>query len=322
MYGRATITRELALPMNPNVDWAALQADLRGIGSEVSLLMTYLDDFRLDEDDPDPRWRAYECVNEGRYAEALVLIRDLGGLACMQSMSGDSILHDAASDGLTELLVGLLRDASPEQVDMLDSHGMTALAWATCEGHAECVAALLEAGAEPDRRTSEESALCAAINRRHVAVVDALLAGGADPDWRARLEDDASPLACAIANKDADMVARLLRAGADPNHESDLERMTPLGHAVCEGHVESVVVLLAAGAEPDRRDEERNDWTPLCRAAMDGHAELVDILLRAGADPDIPCWMGQSARHHAERRSDDHPVFVLMSKYPNRGSQR
>ena len=118
------------------------------------------------------------------------------------------------------------------------------------------------------------------------------------------------------------MVARLLRAGADPNHESDLERMTPLGHAVCEGHVESVVVLLAAGAEPDRRDEERNDWTPLCRAAMDGHAELVDILLRAGADPDIPCWMGQSARHHAERRSDDHPVFVLMSKYPNRGSQR
>jgi len=125
-------------------------------------------------------------------------------------------------DGLDHAALGwadeLRRDlvADPALVTRRSADGFTALHYACFFGGAPAVAALLEAGADPDAE---------AVN----------------PPVR--------PLHSAVAVKDAEAVRLLLEAGADPNAK-EAAGFTPLMAAERNDDKTSVALLLRYGAEP------------------------------------------------------------------------
>ena len=141
------------------------------------------------------------------------------------------------------------------------------------------VRALLAPGVPPDP-TDEDgaTALDYALGDAGAAeVLAALLEAGADPNR----PGDCSPLYLAAAHPE--LVALLLGHGAEPNRATPRGE-TPLSFCASWGHLASAELLLAAGADPNHVDEELG-WSVLFFAAADGHVAIARALLDAGADP-------------------------------------
>ncbi|HLX94467.1 MAG TPA: ankyrin repeat domain-containing protein [Verrucomicrobiae bacterium] len=97
--------------------------------------------------------------------------------------------------------------------------GQTALGLAATNGDVEIVAALLEAGADPNRPDGKQKPpLYRAASAGHTRVVEKLLQGGADPNAK----DDVGYTAIIDAANwdDVEMLKLLLDAGADPKVET------------------------------------------------------------------------------------------------------
>jgi ankyrin repeat protein len=125
-------------------------------------------------------------------------------------------------DGLDDAALGRVDDlrrdlaADPALVTRRSADGFTALHYACFFGGAPVVAALLEAGADPD-------------------------ADAVEPPVR--------PLHSAAAAKDAEAIRLLLEAGADPNAK-ETAGFTPLMAAERNDDKASMELLLRYGAEP------------------------------------------------------------------------
>jgi uncharacterized protein len=125
-------------------------------------------------------------------------------------------------DGLDHAALGWADDlrgdlaADPGLVTRRSADGFTALHYACFFGGAPAVAALLEAGADPD-------------------------ADAVSPPVR--------PLHSAAAAKDAEAIRLLLEAGADPNAK-EAAGFTPLQAATRNDDEPSVALLLRYGADP------------------------------------------------------------------------
>jgi ankyrin repeat protein len=179
-------------------------------------------------------------------------------------------LHAAAQkDNLTRLRVLLNNDYPVHEMFM----GLTPLHVAVIHGHSECVAALLEAGADPCTE------------------------GGGTITSK-------SPLALALANRDVDTLETLLRAteGYTANHEAALANqpdavtredasraagldLTPLHLAAFFGNVEATAALLEVGADVEAK--ATNCMTPLFMTAYSTAKNVSAIrkaLIEAGAD--------------------------------------
>jgi ankyrin repeat protein len=141
-------------------------------------------------------------------------------------------------------LMAAARTGRVDAVQLLLSHGSfvnasdpyqeeTALMWASAEGHAEVVKALLAAKADPnlkahvstltDRKNADHpsggfTALMFAARNGHADVVEALIKGGADP--KLTNADGASATVVAIVNDRFDLAKELIDLGADPNDGS------------------------------------------------------------------------------------------------------
>jgi ankyrin repeat protein len=141
-------------------------------------------------------------------------------------------------DGLDHAALGwdedLRRDlaADPGLVGRRSADGFTALHYACFFGGAPAVAALLEAGADPD-------------------------ADASNPPVR--------PLHSAAAVQDADAIRLLLEAGADPNAK-EAAGFTPLHAAAHHDDEASAALLLRYGADPALRNEEGADAVAIARA--------------------------------------------------------
>ena len=136
----------------------------------------------------------------------------------------------------------------------------------------------LQIGADPDARDKDgKSPLHFATDNGSAEAVMALLDASADHDVWDR--SGFTPLHRAAAHGNAEAVTALLDAGADPNIRGEAG-MTPLHGAGTAG---AVAALIEAGADPNAGDEL--GWTPLHLAARSGTGETVTALLEAGADP-------------------------------------
>ena len=273
------------------------------------------------------------------------LLRAAGAEVDPVEEEGGSLLREAARRGLlsaVELLLEL--GASPQGVDLAEG-GMARhdapLLLASRQGHAEVVAALLGAGADPGRAGADgRTALQSAAAGGHQRVVRSLISAGAAPDAGGLEEDRAPPLLLATraghhdtvdvllgagatvdaANRhgvtalmvaafacDEALVARLLAAGADPALRNRAGH-TPLHFASIRPHQETVARLLAAGADPDASTwiEAFGEVTPLMLAAGRGHLELTRLLLAHGASPetysDLQGFGRVTPREVAQRR--------------------
>ncbi|HHH36295.1 MAG TPA: hypothetical protein ENK48_05635 [Gammaproteobacteria bacterium] len=151
---------------------------------------------------------------------------------------------------------------------------------AALHGHRDTVAALLEAGANPDLRDpAGRTALFWAASQGFSQVVELLLEHKADPDIR----DGQGTTALMSAAKSGfkRVVASLLAHGADVNAlettGSGLEEagsgMTALAYAARGGHGEIVHMLLAHGA--DARLRNKAGETPLDLARKNGYEDIA-----------------------------------------------
>ncbi len=169
-------------------------------------------------------------------------------------------------------------------------------------GNGQAVAALLEAGAQPDARTrfttplhARQTAVHLAAAAGHAAVVAMLMDAGAEAEVR-----DArgrSPLWEAARGGHDAAVASLLEAGANPQAKDAGGRsvlhaalMPAGGDRPTTEALEVVTRLLNAGADPNAVcPREPAAYTPLLRAAALGTAAegLIVLLRKAGAEANI-----------------------------------
>lgn len=207
----------------------------------------------------------------------------------------------------------------------------TALMYAACGGHAQAVAALLNAGAKVNQKDYAGcTALHLAARHGHPEVVRLLLAAGSKVDQRG--PNRQTPMSLAAESGASDAVRLLLEAGASVT-QSDADNRSVLDVAAAHGRADLVRLLLEAlgdkmdkgeilsraltfgvraerGASEDSilsvaeqlvaagarvADGEVSGPAPLDLAAMNGFERVVALLLAAGAKVNATDAFGMSA---------------------------
>lgn len=146
--------------------------------------------------------------------------------------------------------------AEHHDLNVADPGGRRALYCAVDHNHPESAQALLDAGADPNLLSTDDSY-------------------GQHPDL---------PLTDALTQKRQDLVTMLLSHGADANARAS--DRTPLGIATDSGHndLDAVQALLDHGADPNIPDQH---WLPLVRAAGNApDARIPTLLVEHGAAVD------------------------------------
>lgn len=251
-----------------------------------------------------------------------------GGVSpnCRDS-GGGTPLHAAAFEGRGAIVTALLGAGANVNARTPDGATPLLLACATAVENEPIVAALLQAGADPDLAfTAGENVgtgpLHFAALGGKTAVVRLLVAKGAKLE--ARTGAGITPVMAAANSGSADVLAMLLDAGADPEARNvqgltslhlaasngqlattsllldrgvvvdarDKGGETPLHRASCVPSEPVVAALLANGAEVDARAD--NGMTPLYGAAMKGDQGVIKLLLQSGADPTVRSEEGQT----------------------------
>eukprot|EP00889_Picochlorum_renovo_P003567 jgi/Picre1/30597/NNA_005958.t1 len=160
--------------------------------------------------------------------------------------------------------------------------GLTALMLAAREGDAETVKALLDGGANVHEEDEGEwTALTYAAREGNAETVKALLDGGAD--IHAEDEEGNTALIWAAIHGNTEVCKILIDNGANIEARDEEIGSTPLMSAAREGHTDTVVALVKKGADVEGKDAE-NGLTPLMFAAREGHTDTVVALVENGAD--------------------------------------
>ena len=175
------------------------------------------------------------------------------------------------------------RKANP---NVRNAAGLPVLALAAERGYRAVVAALLDAGADPNAAASGGEGATPLLLAAHVDVAGLLLRKGAHPDAvyaRGILKGKTRLMSAAMMGDDP-MVATLLGAGAKPELAA-ADGETALHLAATMGNVRVAETLIEHGAPIDPRDELGR--TPLMDAVMMPSAQslaLVRLLIAKGAD--------------------------------------
>jgi ankyrin repeat protein len=231
---------------------------------------------------------------------------------------GRDALHLAAADGHAVLAAHLV-DKRRFDVGALDAAGATPLAAAVGRGHLGAVEALLARGADARGAGPSGPLLLTACTVGAADVAAALMAAGADPNRTA--STDGMPVLFMAASSAALMrrlpgreaeaaaataaVTALLVGGADANAAAP-GGFRPLHVAAEAGSLEMIEALLGAGADAAARGD---DGAPAsATAASWGHRDAALRLLRAefeaaggkGAPPDEDDVAELCARMEAE----------------------
>ncbi|XP_054431424.1 ankyrin repeat and SOCS box protein 3 isoform X2 [Pteronotus mesoamericanus] len=196
-------------------------------------------------------------------------------------------IHEAAYHNSVECLRMLIHtDSSEDYIRTKTFEGFSALHFAASRGHWKIVQILLEAGADPNATTLEETTpLFLAVENGRIDVLRLLLRHGANVNgshsmcgWNA--------LHQATFQENAEIIKLLLKRGANKECQDDFG-ITPLFVAAQYGKLESLSILISSGANVNCQALDKA--TPLFIAAQEGHTECVELLLSSGADPNLYC---------------------------------
>nr|XP_012633250.1 ankyrin repeat and SOCS box protein 3 isoform X1 [Microcebus murinus]XP_012633251.1 ankyrin repeat and SOCS box protein 3 isoform X1 [Microcebus murinus] len=197
-------------------------------------------------------------------------------------------IHEAAYHNSIECLRMLIHaDSSSENyIKAKTFEGFCALHLAASQGHWKIVQILLEAGADPNATTLEETTpLFLAVENGQIDVLRLLLRHGANVNGSHSMCGWNS-LHQASFQENAEILKLLLKKGANQECQDDFG-ITPLFVAAQYGKLESLSILISSGANVNCQALDKA--TPLFIAAQEGHTKCVELLLSSGADPDLYC---------------------------------
>ncbi len=211
----------------------------------------------------------------------------------------------AAKKGDTKKVKRLLaKDPALADVCEIFAQGRSALTLATVNGHAEVVAALLEAGA----KTNYSHLMELAARHGHIPVMEMLLKKG----FSVHGDQFYSPLLSAAGGQPAS-VEFLLAHGADIN-EQDNQRnggCAALHYAALYGNPTMVTTLLAHGANIEIKNND--GWTPLFHAAASGEIKTVEALLVKSANVNARSGRGWTPLMRAIANGHDNVMPILLA---------
>lgn len=219
-----------------------------------------------------------------------------------ESRTADQRVHDAFRNRDANQVRRLLSDNPAlrrmidEPVFAFDSPAVVAFA-----GDAGMVSVLLEAGADPNRRSNWWAGPFHALHNASAESAKLLLAAGAVPD------------ACAAAHLDRlDLLEQMILEDPKRVHERGGDGKTPLHFAVSR---EAVDLLLKAGADIDARDVDHRstaaEWM-LDRTRGAGRYELARYLVGRGATADIFLATALGLTQRVQKALEQSPALLNL----------
>ncbi|KFY88093.1 hypothetical protein V500_06555 [Pseudogymnoascus sp. VKM F-4518 (FW-2643)] len=178
---------------------------------------------------------------------------------------------------LQDLEEEILRN--PDDVDIPDANGRTALEWAAARGDDRAVTMLLSYGADPDVMDKKlNTPLTLASNQNQTVCVRLLLEAGAipDPQLPAGIKFG-SPLNCAARNASDPLLLKTLLDFNANIEASGVDGVTPLLHVARGNSASHAMLLLEYGAEINVTSKDGR--TPLTTAIVYNNHNVLKLLL-------------------------------------------
>ena len=240
------------------------------------------------------------------------LISQAGASVDTPGSYGNYPLHEAAEMDQALVAQWLVVEGG-SKFGVLNSDVFTPLQVAALRGHSRTIAALLEAGGNPNEPLQGGGAvLHLAVSRGHVSAISALLEAGANPEstWRGH-----TTLHVAAFNGLVDAAATLVRKGNANLLSFNEEGHTPLHAAVLHNHP-SVIRWLVLQGGMSTATRSRDGFTPLHTAVqsrgVESIRELVEVL---SADVGAGDASGATPLHLAVALNETDMVRLLVLEF-------
>ena len=307
MKGHADIVQQLLeCGANPNIS--------NRDGSTPLYEAVYCSSIRKFEKDPV---KAMECeiIDPGSLEDYLKIIQLLIAqrnvdIVVNTSVSGYTCLHTASMDGCIDAVKLLLQVSADPNIqthsvnisntnlsylpsniilrphikpinDFQTMSGLTALMFASVNGHSEIVQLLLNAKAKLDLQNENgETALYLAAVKGYPDIVQLLLEYGADPNISNRCGETAIHAAA------SDLYILTVIARGDITSMEVVNTLTTFISGKYEHYLKTMKLLIA---QPNIKINETNlsGVTILMQASVIGSAQIIELLLQAGANHNI-----------------------------------
>lgn len=251
-------------------------------------------------------------------------------LTTLPLIAADTRVIDAVKSGNHESIRALIRNHAA--VNIPETDGTTALAWAVRNDDLAAVQALLAAGANPKAGNRYSvTPLDLAVTNRNAAITAALLKAGAD---QSVARPGGETILMTAARTGSPEVVRLLleHSGSDVNAHESAYGETALMLAASENHAAAAALLIEHGAGVNTRSTAfqypkdrfglegvitilpHGNWTPLMYAARQGSTGAARVLAEKGADLNLTDPDGTSALILAIINSHFDTAALLLTK--------